>query len=97
MFVHLLALYGEHVISTGCENLPVRVAGQVNDELMENSPLNANEKRTANRTTLFAITAVNEAVRHAKLDFEHVDRTRAGVCFGSTLAGFMETVGLNGS
>ena len=80
-------------IPVGCENLPTQIAGQVDDRpLLENSPLTANEKRTANRTTLFGITASNEAIAHANLDFERLDRGRVGVCFGSTLAGFMETV-----
>ena len=38
------------------------------------------------------MSAAIEAVNQACIDFSHVDCDRAGVCFGSSLAGFMETV-----
>ena len=72
-------------------NLPCRIAGVVKG-FNETEALNANERRSANRTTGFAMSAAVEATNQASLDFTQVDCDRAGVCFGSSLAGFMETV-----
>ena len=38
------------------------------------------------------MSAAIEASNQASLDFTDIDCDRAGVCFGSSLAGFMETV-----
>ena len=77
--------------STGFEHLPCQIAGVVKG-FNESDVLNANERRSANRTTGFAMSAAVEATNQAALDFALVDSDRAGVCFGSSLAGFIETV-----
>ncbi|XP_063680924.1 3-oxoacyl-[acyl-carrier-protein] synthase, mitochondrial-like isoform X1 [Bolinopsis microptera] len=77
--------------SEGIEHLPCQIGGSVK-EFDESKVLNANERRSANRTTGFAMSAAIEATNQASLDFTDIDCDRAGVCFGSSLAGFMETI-----
>ena len=75
----------------GVEHLPCQIGGSVK-EFNDIDVLNANERRSANRTTGFAMSAAVEATNQACLNFTEIDCDRAGVCFGSSLAGFMETV-----
>lgn len=80
-----------HLKSEGVEHLPCQIGGSVK-EFNDIDVLNANERRSANRTTGFAMSAAVEATNQACLNFTEIDCDRAGVCFGSSLAGFMETV-----
>ena len=76
------------------QNLPCQIGGMVSEEFDASTILNANERRSANRTTGFAMSAAIEAVNSASLEFSELNTDRIGVCFGSSLAGFMETVSL---
>lgn len=82
------------ISSLDCEfdhNLPCKVAGSIkNFEAGEH--LNANERRSANRCTGFAMSAAVEAINHSSLQINDNCNDRFGVCFGSSLAGFVDTV-----
>lgn len=79
------------IFIAGIEHLPCQIGGTVKN-FDESSVLNSNERRSANRTTGFAMSAAVEAMENAQFDLKSLNRDRAGVCFGSSLAGFMETV-----
>lgn len=75
------------------QNLPTTIAGVVPPTFVEVNYLNSNEKRSANRTTCFAMVAADEALQQSGLnEHEKLNKEKVGVCFGSSLAGFNETI-----
>lgn len=69
---------------------PVRIAAEAQDfEPLD--VLDRKEARKTDRVIQFAVWTAHEALAHARIDLDHVDRDRAGVFIGSAMGG-LETM-----
>ena len=74
-----------------CEDWSVRIAGEVKN-FDANQRIGRREARRMDRFTQFAVVAAEEAVAHAGLDLEQVDRDRMAVYIGTGIGGIQETL-----
>lgn len=71
--------------------MPVRFGGEVKDwETVSGGFFDSKERKRLDRFCQFALWASDQAVRHAQIDFDAVDRTRCGVAIGSAIGGLEE-------
>jgi 3-oxoacyl-[acyl-carrier-protein] synthase II len=71
---------------------PVHVAGEIKDFEPEQY-MDRREARRMGRFSQFAIAATKQALTHAELDLDAVDRDRVGVLIGNGIGGLQETQG----
>jgi 3-oxoacyl-[acyl-carrier-protein] synthase II len=69
---------------------PIHIAGEIKDFNPEDHMDRRDARRMA-RFSQFAIAATQEAVKHAELDMDEVERTRVGVLIGNGIGGLVET------
>ncbi len=71
--------------------LPVQIAGEVPEwERISGEFFDSKELKRLDRFSQFALFAADRAVRHAHLDCDTLDRSRAGVAIGSAIGGLQE-------
>ena len=71
--------------------LPVRFAGEVRDwEQTSAEFFDSKDRKRLDRFCQFALWAADQAVRHAVLDFDVLDRDRCGAAIGSAIGGMEE-------
>jgi 3-oxoacyl-[acyl-carrier-protein] synthase II len=69
---------------------PIHIAGEIKNFDPEDHMDRRDARRMA-RFSQFAIAATQEAVKHAELDMDEVERTRVGVLIGNGIGGLVET------
>jgi 3-oxoacyl-[acyl-carrier-protein] synthase II len=69
---------------------PIHIAGEVKDFHPEDHMDRRDARRMA-RFSQLAIAATHEAIKHAELDMDEVERTRVGVLIGNGIGGLVET------
>jgi len=69
---------------------PIHIAGEIKNFDPEDHMDRRDARRMA-RFSQFAIAATHEAIRHAELDMDEVERTRVGVLIGNGIGGLVET------
>jgi 3-oxoacyl-[acyl-carrier-protein] synthase II len=69
---------------------PIHIAGEIKNFDPEEHMDRRDARRMA-RFSQFAIAATHEAIEHAELDMDEVERTRVGVLIGNGIGGLVET------
>ena len=69
---------------------PIHIAGEIKNFDPEEHMDRRDARRMA-RFSQFAIAATHEAIKHAELDMDEVERTRVGVLIGNGIGGLVET------
>ena len=69
---------------------PIHIAGEVKNFDPEEHMERRDARRMA-RFSQFAIAATQEAIKHAELEMDEVERTRVGVLIGNGIGGLVET------
>ncbi|MCA9194731.1 MAG: beta-ketoacyl-[acyl-carrier-protein] synthase II, partial [Planctomycetales bacterium] len=86
---------GESGVSTienfDASELPVRFAGEVKQwEAISDSMFDRKDRKRLDRFCQFALWSAEQAVRHAGVDFDRLDRDRCGAVIGSAIGGLQE-------
>src|SRR5256712_1673158 len=69
---------------------PIHIAGEIKTVAPEEHMDRRDARRMA-RFSQFAIAATHDAIKHAEVDMDEVERTRGGVLIGNGIGGLVET------